>query len=83
MEQTLICNSADDPMTAPDTPQDITIQFERGIPIKHLPENREITDSLEPFVALNAIGKTHGIGRIDMLRFVVYGVITVTAGNQA
>ena len=54
-------------MTAPDTPQDITIQFERGIPIKHLLENREITDSLEPFVALNAIGKTHGIGRIDIV----------------
>ena len=67
MEQTLICNSTDDPMTAPDTPQDITIQFERGIPIKLLSENREITDSLELFVALNAIGKTHGIGRIDIV----------------
>lgn len=57
----------DDPMTAPDTPQDITIQFERGIPIKLLLEDREITDSLELFVALNAIGKTHGIGRIDIV----------------
>lgn len=54
-------------MTAPDTPQDITIQFERGIPIKLLSENREITDSLELFVALNATGKTHGIGRIDIV----------------
>ncbi|OCK75604.1 argininosuccinate synthase [Lepidopterella palustris CBS 459.81] len=62
----------DDPMTAPDTPQDVTIQFEKGIPVKVKSEGREFTDSLELFIALNAIGKTHGIGRIDIVenRFV-------------
>jgi len=62
----------DDPMTAPDTPQDIAIQFEKGLPVKLLSENKEITGSLELFLALNAIGKKHGIGRIDIVenRFV-------------
>jgi len=62
----------DDPMTAPDTPQDIAIQFEKGLPVKLLSENKEIMGSLELFLALNAIGKKHGIGRIDIVenRFV-------------
>jgi argininosuccinate synthase len=54
-------------MTAPATPQDVTIQFEKGIPVKVTSEGKEITDSLELFIALNAIGKTHGIGRIDIV----------------
>ncbi|OBT58706.1 argininosuccinate synthase [Pseudogymnoascus sp. 24MN13] len=57
----------DDPMTAPATPQDIQIHFEKGIPVKLTTEGKEITDSLELFIALNAIGKLHGIGRIDIV----------------
>lgn len=59
--------STDDPMTAPATPQDIQIHFEKGIPVKLTTEGKEITDSLELFIALNAIGKLHGIGRIDIV----------------
>lgn len=54
-------------MTAPATPQDIQIHFEKGIPVKLTTEGKEITDSLELFIALNAIGKLHGIGRIDIV----------------
>jgi argininosuccinate synthase len=54
-------------MTAPATPQDVTIQFEKGIPVKVISEGKEVTDSLELFIYLNAIGKTHGIGRIDIV----------------
>jgi argininosuccinate synthase len=54
-------------MTAPATPQDITIQFEKGLPVKLRAEGKEVTDSLELFIALNAIGKLHGIGRIDIV----------------
>jgi hypothetical protein len=54
-------------MKAPDTPQDIQIVFEKGIPVKLVSEGKTITDSLELFIALNAIGKKHGIGRIDIV----------------
>ena len=52
-------------MTAPSTPQDITIRFRKGIPVKVSSNGKEFTDSLELFIALNEIGKLHGIGRID------------------
>ncbi|KAI4158501.1 MAG: hypothetical protein LQ342_007387 [Letrouitia transgressa] len=57
----------DDPMTGPATPQFINIQFEKGIPVKVSSEGNGYTDSLELFIALNAIGKTHGVGRIDIV----------------
>ncbi|KAF1808952.1 argininosuccinate synthase [Eremomyces bilateralis CBS 781.70] len=62
----------DDPMKAPATPQDVTIIFEKGLPVKVISEGKEVTDSLELFIFLNAIGKKHGIGRIDIVenRFV-------------
>ncbi|KAF2674659.1 argininosuccinate synthase [Microthyrium microscopicum] len=57
----------DDPITAPNTPQDIAIQFEKGIPVKLTADGKDITDSLDLFIALNAIGKKHGVGRIDIV----------------
>ncbi|KAL1960168.1 hypothetical protein VTO42DRAFT_8711 [Malbranchea cinnamomea] len=62
----------DDPRNAPDTPEDFTIFFEKGIPVGLVlgpdpkAENK-ITDSLELFTALNALGRKHGIGRIDIV----------------
>ena len=63
----LTCNSTNDPFTAPATPQDVTISFEKGIPVKLTSEGKEYTDSLELFIALNHFGKIHGIGRIDIV----------------
>lgn len=60
-------NSTDDPLTAPNTPEDIQIFFEKGIPVKLVAGSKTITDSLDLFIELNAIGKKHGIGRIDIV----------------
>ncbi len=54
-------------MTAPSTPQDVTIRFGKGIPVKVGSNGKEFSDSLELFIALNEIGKLHGIGRIDIV----------------
>ncbi|KAJ9193588.1 hypothetical protein DTO166G4_2691 [Paecilomyces variotii] len=56
-----------DPRQAPDEPTDITISFEKGIPVKLVAQGKEITDSVEIFVALNEIGRENGIGRIDIV----------------
>ncbi|CAF9937026.1 MAG: hypothetical protein ALECFALPRED_007046 [Alectoria fallacina] len=57
----------DDPLTAPNTPQEVTVRFEKGVPVKVSSEGKEWTDSLDLFNALNTIGKKHGIGRIDIV----------------
>lgn len=57
----------DDPLTAPNTPQEVTIRFEKGIPVKVSSEGNEWTDSMDLFYALNAMGKKHGVGRIDIV----------------
>lgn len=62
-----MCNSTNDPTTGPHTPQDVTVQFEKGIPVKVSFEGKDYTDSLELFIALNEVGKLHGIGRIDIV----------------
>jgi argininosuccinate synthase len=57
----------DDPMKAPDTPADITISFEKGIPTKLVAKDGTFTESVELFTALNKIGRVHGVGRIDIV----------------
>ncbi|KAB8263456.1 argininosuccinate synthase [Aspergillus pseudonomiae] len=56
-----------DPLNAPNEPTDITIQFEQGIPTKLVTPQKEYTDSVELFDALNKLGFTHGVGRIDIV----------------
>jgi len=56
-----------DPITAPSTPQEVTIRFEKGLPVKVSSNGKEWTDSLELFIALNELGKLNGIGRIDIV----------------
>jgi argininosuccinate synthase len=55
------------PLNAPNEPTDITVHFEKGIPIKLVTPEKTYTDSVELFVALNKLGYTHGIGRIDIV----------------
>lgn len=57
----------DDPRTAPNEVVDITIRFEKGLPVKLNVGDKVYTDSLELFVKLNEIGKKAGIGRIDIV----------------
>lgn len=57
----------DSPLNAPNEPTDITIHFEKGLPVKVVTPEKTYTDSVELFVALNKLGYTHGIGRIDIV----------------
>ncbi|GKT49141.1 argininosuccinate synthase [Colletotrichum spaethianum] len=61
------------PLKAPDAPLDITIHFEKGLPVKVVtPEQTTSSDSVEIFGLLNKLGGEHGVGRCDIVenRFV-------------
>ncbi|MEA1885108.1 MAG: argininosuccinate synthase [Thermotogota bacterium] len=62
------------PKDAPDKETEITIEFNKGVPVKviDLTKNKEINGSLELFTYLNKIAAENGIGRIDIVenRFV-------------
>jgi len=56
-----------DPLKAPDTPADITLSFEKGIPVKLVTPEKSFTEPVELFQELNRIGYIHAIGRIDIV----------------
>ena len=60
-----------DPETAPNAPEDFTITFEKGIPVKlaYTEGGKEetVTESLELFLTANAIARRHGVGRVDIV----------------
>lgn len=57
-----------DPLTAPDEPEDFTLVFEKGLPVKLITaQKKEITDAVELFLESNAIARRHGVGRIDIV----------------
>ncbi|KAI0008712.1 argininosuccinate synthase [Xylariaceae sp. FL0662B] len=56
-----------DPVDAPNEPQEFTIHFENGIPVKVVTADQEATDSVEVFKLLNKIGHDHGVGRVDIV----------------
>ena len=53
-----------DPLSAPDEPEDVTIDFEAGIPVA---VNGRVLDAVALVATLNAIGARHGVGRIDLV----------------
>src|SRR4029079_4522320 len=57
------------PAEAPDTPGEVTIAFEKGVPVA---VNGKAMKAFELLETLNAFGADHGIGRIDLVenRFV-------------
>ena len=57
----------EDPLKAPNEPTDITLHFEKGVPVKLVTPGGTLTDSVKLFQALNKLGYTHGIGRIDIV----------------
>jgi argininosuccinate synthase len=63
-----------DPIDAPNTPENITIEFKDGSPtrVTNLHDQTEHTDPLALFCYLNELGRKHGIGRVDIVenRFV-------------
>lgn len=69
----------------PKTAERISITFTKGIPTSLLihpegqtavpsKEGKEITDSVEVFLALNALARKHGIGRCDIVENRFIGV---------
>lgn len=59
---------------APDEPEDFTITFDQGLPVKlaYTPtagsnDVKTVTDPVELFLAANAIGRRNGVGRIDIV----------------
>ncbi|KAF5383548.1 hypothetical protein D9615_003743 [Tricholomella constricta] len=64
------------PEDAPQTPERISIEFQAGLPVKiTIPDqNKTITDAVEIFLALNALGRKHGVGRVDIVENRFIGV---------
>ena len=64
-----VYSRTDNPEDAPNTPEYITIDFERGDPVA---VNGEGLSPASLLTKLNALGKLHGIGRLDLVenRFV-------------
>lgn len=58
--------------TSPNTPDIITIDFEKGVPVKVTHDGKSVTGAVKLFEYLNELGTKHGIGRLDMVenRFV-------------
>ncbi|KAM0720818.1 hypothetical protein Q7P37_003103 [Cladosporium fusiforme] len=58
-----------DPTKAPDAPEDFTIHFEKGLPVKLEYEGgkKTVTEPVELFLTANAIARKHGVGRIDIV----------------
>ena len=64
-----VYSRTDDPVSAPDTPEEMTIAFKRGDAVA---VNGETLSPAALLTALNDAGKRHGIGRLDLVenRFV-------------
>jgi argininosuccinate synthase len=64
------------PENAPNDPERITIEFKAGLPVRVVvpAAAKEYTDAVEIFDALNALGRKHGIGRIDIVENRFIGV---------
>jgi argininosuccinate synthase len=64
-----VFSRTDDPVTAPDTPEEITVEFKAGDGVA---VNGEALSPATLLARLNALGKRHGIGRLDLVenRFV-------------
>lgn len=64
------------PEEAPQTPEQISIEFKTGLPVKVVipGDSKTYTDPVDIFLALNALGRKHGIGRIDIVENRFIGV---------
>ena len=57
-----------DPTKAPDAPEDFTVHFQKGLPVKLDYENgKSVTEPVELFLTANAIARRHGVGRVDIV----------------
>lgn len=58
-----------DPITqAPDEPEDVVIEFEKGLPVSLIAKSvKKTTAPLDIFLAANTLARKHGVGRIDIV----------------
>lgn len=60
-----------DPTDAPDTPEDFTVEFTKGIPTKITytegGKTATVTESVDLFLTANKIARRNGVGRIDIV----------------
>lgn len=57
-----------DPTDAPNTPEDFTVEFEKGLPSKLiLNDGSVVTEPVELFLTANAIARRNGVGRVDIV----------------
>lgn len=59
---------------APAEPEQLSIEFKAGLPVKVVIANQALTDPVDIFLALNAVARKHGIGRIDIVENRFIGV---------
>ncbi len=59
------------PENAPDKPEEVIIEFEKGIPVA---VNGKTLDSVSLVTLLNEIGGIHGVGRIDLIENRLVGI---------
>ncbi len=59
-----VYSCTDDPLTAPDAPEEITIEFKRGDAVA---VNGKALSPAALLARLNDFGKTHGVGRLDLV----------------
>ncbi|KAF8757908.1 Argininosuccinate synthetase [Rhizoctonia solani] len=62
------------PEQAPEQPDQISIEFKQGLPVKVTHGDNTYTDAVEIFLSLNALARKHGIGRIDIVENRFIGV---------
>ncbi|MCJ1284778.1 argininosuccinate synthetase [Xylographa opegraphella] len=60
-----------DPESAPNDPEDFTLTFEKGIPVKlsynEAGKGKAVTNPLDLFLTANTIARRHGVGRVDIV----------------
>ncbi|KAK5677219.1 argininosuccinate synthetase [Elasticomyces elasticus] len=56
-----------DPTKAPNEPEDFTIHFEKGLPVKLECKDGNKTEPLDLFLTANTIARRHGVGRVDIV----------------
>lgn len=62
-----------DPLKSPDQPEDLTIAFEKGDPVRL---NGVKLDEVGLMERLNAVGASHGVGRLDLIENTIMGFKT-------
>lgn len=62
------------PVSAPNEPEDISVEFKTGIPVKVTHGQSTVTDAVDIFMTLNTLARKHGIGRIDIVENRFIGV---------